>query len=247
MSIRYFNRFELKYLISWEQHKQLAQELTDYMIPDLYGDSQGRYTNTSLYYDSAGYKAYWDKINGHKFRRKVRIRTYTKQAMTPDSLCFVEIKQRINKVVQKKRVQLPYSSAIALPKITITNLNDKDQAVVEEVNYLHHTLQLQPTCLVIYNRLAFNGNEHNPGLRVTFDTNLKGRIHHLSLLDQDYVENHFFLPPHCCVMEIKVNNRVPYWLTEFIARHNCTLRRVSKYCLSLEECKKLQNQLISER
>ena len=33
---------------------------------------------------------------------------------------------------------------------------------------------------------------------------------------------------------MKVNERVPYWLTEIIARHNISLIRVSKYCQSIE-------------
>jgi hypothetical protein len=113
--------------------------------------------------------------------------------------------------------------------------------VIQEVQYLQNTLQLQPACVVSYDRLAFEGSEYDPGLRVTFDTNLKGRVHDLSLLSQGYAENHFFLPPEQCVMEIKVNYRVPYWLTELIGRYRCTLRRVSKYCTALEQAKVILN------
>ena len=41
-------------------------------------------------------------------------------------------------------------------------------------------------------------------------------------------------PPDQVVMEIKVNERIPYWLTELVAVHNLTLVRVSKYCRSIE-------------
>jgi hypothetical protein len=36
------------------------------------------------------------------------------------------------------------------------------------------------------------------------------------------------------VMEIKVNERVPHWLTDMIAAHNLQLARFSKYCRSIE-------------
>ena len=36
------------------------------------------------------------------------------------------------------------------------------------------------------------------------------------------------------VMEIKVNERLPYWLTELVAAHNLQMVRVSKYCRSIE-------------
>jgi hypothetical protein len=35
-------------------------------------------------------------------------------------------------------------------------------------------------------------------------------------------------------MEIKVNERIPYWLTEMIAAHNLQMVRFSKYCRSIE-------------
>jgi hypothetical protein len=34
-------------------------------------------------------------------------------------------------------------------------------------------------------------------------------------------------------MEIKVDDRVPDWATSLVARHECQLQRVSKYCLSV--------------
>jgi hypothetical protein len=42
------------------------------------------------------------------------------------------------------------------------------------------------------------------------------------------------LPAELVVMEIKVNERIPYWLTEMIAAHNLQLVGLSKYCRSIE-------------
>jgi hypothetical protein len=42
------------------------------------------------------------------------------------------------------------------------------------------------------------------------------------------------LSPSLAVMEIKVNERIPYWLTEIIAAHDLQLVRVSKYCRSID-------------
>jgi len=111
--------------------------------------------------------------------------------------------------------------------------------VIEEIQYLYYTLQLQPACMVSYDRQAFNGSEYDPGLRVTFDTNLKGRTHDLSLLSTGNADSKFFMPPGYCILEVKVNYRVPLWLTDIIAGHRCRLRRVSKYCAALEQSKEL--------
>jgi SPX domain protein involved in polyphosphate accumulation len=245
--IRLSDRFELKYLLNQAQAEALAAELARYMVRDQRGDEHGRYLITSLYYDTADHQAYWDKIEGHRFRRKVRVRVYGQEQVTPDTPCFAEIKQRINKTLQKKRAILPYRAAVNLCGAgeVVTSVDESDRKVIDEISYLHHTLRLQPTCVVSYNRLAFEGSDEDPGLRVTFDTRLKCRAHDLTLLSQGYTENQFFLPPQQCVLEVKVNNRAPYWLTELINHYRCAFRRISKYCLALEQAKlKLSRQQI---
>ena len=249
MSIRYFDRYELKYIIDRLQYQRLVEAVGDFMTPDDEGDAHGRYGITSLYYDTVDYKAYWDKIEGHRFRRKVRVRVYGNQTVTSDTKCFAEIKQRLNKTLQKKRVLLPYTEALALCSQgeSVETNSEWERKIVDEIRYLHDVLQLQPACIVSYDRLAFNGDEYNPGLRVTFDTNLKGRAHDLDLRSPGQAENKFFILPTWSILEVKVNHRVPAWLAKLINRHGCTLRRISKYCTALEQSKALlQTQYITQ-
>ena len=244
MRIKYFNRYELKYLVSLREVEDFVKILPQYLEPDPEGDKYGRYTITSLYYDTNDYRAYWDKIEGHKYRRKVRIRTYGNNLVKPETLCFVEIKQRLNKTLQKKRIYIPYSAAEELCGEGVEpdghlEFSDFDKDTLNEVLYLQATLQLQPACVVSYDRMAFEGSEYDAGLRITLDTNLKGRIHDLTLLSTGYAQNHYFIPPTWCVLEIKVNYRIPYWLTQMIAKYGFSLRRISKYCAALEQSKSL--------
>lgn len=243
MRIKYFNRYELKYILNQSQCQPIIDDLATYMEPDRAGDQHGRYHICSLYYDTEDYRAYWDKIDGHRYRRKVRIRIYGDHLQSAADNCFVEIKQRLNQTLQKRRVILPYSTAVALcghgEPVTVDS--ESDQAIIDEVLYLQGALQLQPTCIVSYDRLAFDGSAYDVGLRVTFDTNLKSRTHELSLLSEGRAESHYFLPPNRCIMEVKVNYRVPYWLTEMIGKYRCTLYRISKYCTALEQSKALMS------
>ncbi len=238
MRIKALHRFEFKYLVNRDQTDEIAQQLLTRMVPDAH--YQGHpYRVTSLYYDSGDYKAYWDKLEGLRFRRKVRVRVYNAAAVSPETLCFVEIKQHLNKTISKKRVTLPYAAADALCSSgqSVPDVAEADRAVVEELQYLSDVQQLQPACVISYDRLAFNGTEYDPGLRVTFDTNLKGRIHDLSLLSQGFAGDQFFVPPHQFVMEVKVNYHIPQWLVELIGVNHLTLRSVSKYCAALENSK----------
>lgn len=245
MRIKYFNRFELKYVVNSEQANAVITDLATQVTPDPNQEGKDHYRVTSLYFDTVDYKAYWDKIEGHRFRRKVRIRVYNDQTVSSDDNCFVEIKQRNNKVLQKKRLYIPYCAATTLCELgefseCMPTLSDVDQSVAGEVQYLSQMLKLQPACIVSYDRVAYNGHEHDVGLRITFDTNLKCRTHALSLLPHETAENHFFLPPDWCILEVKINQRVPYWLSEVLSKHGCTLRRVSKYCSALETSLEMQ-------
>jgi SPX domain protein involved in polyphosphate accumulation len=239
-------RYELKYLLRRSQVDAVLDEVRTQMRLDphcvLPGDGQDgvgvSYPITSLYYDTPDYKAYWDKLDGQRNRRKVRVRAYGDTQITPDTLTYLEIKQRVNQMMRKRRVRLPYAQAVdfaALAELGST-LDDPARALVHEVAFLYATLQLRPACVVTYDRLAFEGDAHAPDLRVTLDTNVRGRIHDLSLLSTGSAADRHLLGPDYAVLEVKANSHVPGWVAQMVARHHCTFRRVSKYCLTLEGC-----------
>lgn len=237
--IRSHMRYELKYLLRREQAERLAGALCTHMAVDSHGDERGVYPITSLYYDTPDYKAYWDKIDGQRSRRKVRVRVYGGQAITPDTAAFVEIKQRINKMMCKRRAVLPYQQAVAFDdfEMLAADCDGPEAALLREVYYLYRTLQLRPACVVTYDRMAFEGNELYPDLRVTLDSNLRGRIHDLSLLSTGAATNQRVFDPTYVVLEVKANANVPSWLAQLLADHHCTFFRISKYCLVLEHSK----------
>jgi hypothetical protein len=141
-------RYELKFLIRREQAERVADALQARMTLDRYGGASGVYPITSLYYDTPDYKAYWDKIDGQRSRRKVRVRVYGLQTVTPDTPAFLEVKQRINKLMRKRRIALSYQQAIAFddfPECAAARTG-ADAALLQEVYYLYRTLQLLMSC-----------------------------------------------------------------------------------------------------
>ncbi|MCB8989072.1 MAG: polyphosphate polymerase domain-containing protein [Chloroflexota bacterium] len=234
-TIRKFNRFELKYLISLKQAEQFKSGLRAYLVPDEHGNNNGRYSLTSLYYDSPNLRCYWEKENGIKFRRKLRMRRYeTGELLTEETPVFLEIKQRIDRVTQKRRAVLPYGDALRLcnDRQLPDNMDEKDKAVIEEIFVFLWQYNLRPMSIIRYDRQAFMGTEYDIGLRVTFDTMLSFQSHSLHMHEQP--SDLPLLPADLVVMEIKVNERIPYWLTEMIAAHDLPITRISKYCRSIE-------------
>lgn len=229
-----FNRYELKYLVPVDRAASIRDELGERMDRDPHSPVGG-YGVWSLYYDTPQLRFYWEKIEGLKFRRKLRIRHYGDlDGITDASPVCVEIKQRVNRVTQKRRITLPYETARRMcDDRQMIEHSPKEAAFVEEVLELAVRLNLQPTAITGYQREALVGRDQDTGLRVTFDRRVRGR-------DRDFhfgtagAENRFTIPPHMSVMEIKVNERTPHWITDLAARRDLSLIRVSKYVQSIE-------------
>ncbi|MBN1450036.1 MAG: polyphosphate polymerase domain-containing protein [Anaerolineales bacterium] len=238
-TIHKFNRFELKYLITLQQAAQFKSALRPYLVPDEYGNNNGRYALTSLYYDSPDLRCYWEKEYGLRFRRKLRIRRYeTDEPLTEETPVFLEIKQRIDRVTQKRRAILTYGDALRLCNDRqIPDYLSEDQTFINEVYVFLWQYNLRPMSIVRYDRQAFIGTEYDIGLRVTFDASLSFQSHRLHLHEEP--SSLPMLSPNQVVMEIKVNERMPNWLTELIADHNLKMVRISKYCRSIEAAQKM--------
>jgi SPX domain protein involved in polyphosphate accumulation len=232
--IRKFNRFELKYLITLKQAEQFKSALRDYLLPDEHGNHNGRYELANLYYDSPDLRCYWEKMDGVKCRRKLRLRHYeTGDVFTDETPVFLEIKQRIDRVTQKRRVILPYYEAVRLCNDRqMPDHAPEDEATIGEIYAFLWQYNLRPASIVRYKRQAFIGTEYDIGLRVTFDTSLTAQAHPLRL--HETASDIPILGANWVVMEIKVNERIPYWLSELVAAHNLQVNRISKYCRSIE-------------
>lgn len=233
-TIRKFNRFELKYLLTLRQAEQFKSALRAYMTPDEHGHNDGRYALTSLYFDSPDLRCYWEKEYGLRFRRKLRIRRYeTGEPLTEATPVFVEIKQRVDRVTQKRRAVLTYGDALRLClDRQLPDCEPDDRPVAEEIYAFLWQYNLRPMSIVRYDRQAFTGSDYDIGLRVTFDSALSFQMQRLSLHEEPSALP--MLPAHQVVMEIKINEHMPLWLTELIADQNLKMVRVSKYCRSIE-------------
>lgn len=150
-------------------------------------------------------------------------------AVRDDTQVYVEIKQRVNRVTQKRRVGLAYRDAL---RLCDGRERIGGSAFLDEVLGLVDGLDLRPVAATGYQREAYTGRGEDLGLRVTFDHRVRGR-------DRDFhlgadAENRLIIPASLAVLEVKANERVPYWMTDLAARRNLSVVRISKYCQSIE-------------
>lgn len=241
-----FNRYEIKYLVAEKDLPRLREEFADYLDRDPMAPPAG-YRVESLYYDSQDLRFYWEKIEGLKFRRKLRVRRYGEGETTAQSPVTVEIKQRMNRVTQKRRLELPLAQALSLcdasGSSTGTRLRAEDlypvaeprhHGLLSEIETLVDTCDLRPIAMTAYRREPYVGRDLEDGVRVTFDHAVTGRDRDLRLGMPDTI-NRPLVPNDCVVMEIKADERVPLWLTDVTARCGLTVIRMSKYCRAIDQ------------
>ena len=226
-----FNRFEIKYLLPETAVDSLKEDISTHLHIDPLSPPGG-YRVESLYYDTAGLKFYWEKIEGLKFRRKVRIRHYGSTPVTDTTPVQVEIKQRVNKVTQKRRITAEWEAATALCTGTVSE--DTPDPVSEEIAAMAKNWKLQPTAVTTYLREAYSGSDLETGLRITFDHQVSGRMNDFILGHPDSAHNIPIVAPGICVVELKADERVPLWMTDLAARHHMSVIRMSKYCSTID-------------
>ncbi len=227
--IRSFNRYELKYLVEHQRARAFLADLAGYCRVDPHSDPEHGYPVYSLYWDSKDLDFYWEKIDGQKYRRKLRLRRYANDAV------FVEIKQRIDRTVQKRRVRMDLEKAARIfgeRGVDVEAEYELDDPVGQEALFLAHTFDLRPTMAVLYRRVAYFGN-YDAELRLTLDSRVQYDSHALDIR-QPFETGKYVLSPELSVLEIKYNDLVPIWLTKLVAYHDLPVVRYSKYCAAID-------------
>ncbi|MBP2257168.1 SPX domain protein involved in polyphosphate accumulation [Virgibacillus campisalis] len=172
MTIEIFRRKEQKYLITTDQYEELVRRMSPYMRADINGE-EGKYTVTSLYFESPENTIYFETKNKLAFRQKLRLRVY--DDIDKDGTAFFEIKQKHKKVVNKRRMILPLSEAyryLDTPEEPLNHFEASNTQVLREIDNFRRLYNLHPEMIVSYDRHALHG-VYDPELRVTFDLNLR--------------------------------------------------------------------------
>ncbi|WP_052461908.1 polyphosphate polymerase domain-containing protein [Sporosarcina koreensis] len=232
MAIEIFCRKEQKYLITRRQYEQLVDQIGPRMRNDKNG-VEGKYSVTSLYFDSPDKTIYFETKNKLKYRQKLRLRVYDDTDL--NSTAFFELKQKHKKVVNKRRMLLPLKEAYRYlsdeGKTDLSDYETSNRQVMKEIDYFKNYYNLKPEMVVSYSRHALHGVT-DPELRITFDFDLKCRKGDLHIEHGPYGEH--FIDPDLVVLEVKVDHAVPLWLARVLQSLNCEQRSASKFCTSME-------------
>ena len=216
-TIAVMKRYELKYILSKEQIEYLVNALNGHMEVDEYGKT----SIASLYYDTPNYRLIRESIEKPLFKEKVRLRSYGLNK--PGKPVFLELKRKAYGVVYKRRI----TASVDEVNDFFSCDSDLDNTQIEkEITYFRdYYKRLVPSCLIIYDRVAYF--EPDGDLRLTIDYNPRYRVDDLRL--DSSMEGTSLLDDGSAILEIKVQDSIPLWLTDILDKGNIYVSSFSKY------------------
>ncbi len=211
-------RYEMKYILNPIQREYLVKKLEGHMKVDKYGLT----SIASLYYDTPDYRLIRNSLEKPEFKEKMRLRSYG--LADENSPVYLEIKRKAYGIVYKRRVQsrIPIVDKFFSREADICEGGQINREITAFRDYYR---TLIPTCLIIYDRVAYY--EPNGDLRLTIDKdpryrtaelNLTSSMDGISLLDEGY-----------SILEIKVQQAMPLWLTQILSGGGIYKSSFSKY------------------
>lgn len=237
---------EYKYLVPNEMIDELRREMEPFLELDKYASicPKKEYTVRSIYYDTQNLDFYYEKLNGIKNRKKLRIRGYNELGIK--SIIFLEIKCKFENFTHKYRSMLNYenlSDLLFTGDLQSYIILKGDESIENAGRFLFHLKKkrLKPVSLVTYDREAFL-SRFDSNFRITFDKNL--RYSSFPSIEKLYWEDilkkamkkHF-------ILEIKFYRGYSEHLLKIIQQFNLARLSVSKYqiCVDAEKYNERSN------
>lgn len=213
-----FNRIEIKYMLDVQTKQAFMERIGDRIQTDAFSAS----TISNLYYDTDDFQLIRSSIEKPVYKEKLRLRSY--ETPTRSSGVFVEIKKKVQGTVYKRRLMLPYQTA--LDYLNGQTVQTRNPQVQKEIDWFLHRYPLLPKAYISYERSAWRGVA-DPTLRITFDNNILFRSKELDLADGSWGTQ--VLDPSQTLMEIKLNGAMPLWLSHSMNELNIFPTSYSKY------------------
>jgi hypothetical protein len=231
-------RHELKYFITPGEYHSLKAWLDLYTRPDKWiAKGRKHYTIHSIYFDTHDLDFYFEKMDGVKVRKKLRIRGYDGNDDMRD--IFLEIKRKYGNVVVKERAPLKLRHVEPIldsgrPQEVLPQATFRDLRVIGKFLHTIKARALRPSVLVVYEREALVGREDNR-TRITFDGDVRcafgPRLRHI------FTDGITTMPfARTIIMELKFDGPMPPWMRRLVWQFGLAARPISKYCASIEAC-----------
>jgi len=233
--ITVMKRYEMKYILSKEQLAYLKDALKDHMVVDQYGKT----SIASIYYDTPDYRLIRASIEKPAYKEKIRLRSYG--LIVNGKPAYLEIKRKCQGVVYKRRVET--SEEETHDFLTYRSDEIGEGQIAKEMAYTRDYYQtLEPKIMIAYDRTSYK--EIVGDIRLTIDENPRYRAYDLNL--HTSMDGTPLLEPGCAILEIKVQQQMPLWLTSILSLGKIYKTNFSKVGEAYKKVMSLNN-IIMER
>lgn len=197
------------------------------MVPDEYCDNGKFYSISNIYYDTEDNHVISTSVSKPYYKEKLRLRCYG----VPDSLndkVFLELKKKTAGMVHKRRAVITLSEAYEFTESgKMPDVDDYlGRQVLKEIAYFLECNKVKPAIYIGYNRMALFGKEDR-NFRITFDMDIVTRRHKLGLEQGCFGDR--LIDSNKYIMEVKITNSVPLWLSQLLSEHKVYKTSFSKY------------------
>lgn len=199
-----FERKEIKYILTKQQHDELLSALEGRMRPDKYGCT----TICNIFFDTRTFRLIRESVEKPKYKEKLRLRTYgVPDDMTP---AYIELKKKLFGIVYKRRETVPYKEAM---DFLVRRLRpSRWSQIFKEIDWtLDHYEELKPMMALFYERTAYECI-NDPDVRLTIDSDMRYRLEDVDVSHGSY--GYPILDEEAYILEIKILNAMPLWLTK---------------------------------
>ena len=212
-------RHEIKYETDSDKASLIRHNIAPVLAEDSNVGPDGSYIVKSLYFETPYSTDYHDKELGVQFRQKMRLRTYA-----GSDVYKLEIKSKNGDVATKYAVSLTKQQAESLVNGDYTCLVEKATA---NRLYIYHQLVTnvyRPLMTVTYKRYPFVNQAGN--LRLTFDEDIRYSVSPQAIFE-DIPRTGIVTDK--TIIEIKYDDFVPQWITDYILQSGINAGESSKY------------------
>jgi len=218
-------RIEYKYFVPVQLKSQVLLDIQKFTALDPYSNNPlESYRVVSLYFEGRELKSYFDKIEGHAKKFKVRLRYYPDFGDTEKA--NLEIKYKLFDKCYKEKIAINVSYLLGLETNSFAGLGEGQlDPTLENFLDLKKRHNLVPFIRVDYRRKAlFSFSDKN--LRITYDS----EINCIRFKGQDsWNANIPVIPRELGVLEIKSPGYFPWWLSRIIKKYSLSRSAISKY------------------
>lgn len=232
MATEVFNRYEIKFMITKKIQDELLEVILQHLKKDVY-DGNSDFQISNIYYDTVDNDLIINSIEKPLYKEKFRIRGYGD--LNLESMVYLEIKKKYQGLVNKRRTKMTLKEAYDFfEKKTMPTLQPyMNPQVVKELHYLINYYQLMPKLYLGYKRIAFLSEDNS--IRITFDEKIITRRDDLLLENGFYGED--LIDKDTRIMEIKVAQAFPLWLSDLLNEHAINPTSFSKYGTEYQKVK----------